>query len=327
MKRPERTLKIWKMLSSGRSVSLATFLDRLDVSLATFKRDLSAMRSEMNVQVVWLKAENAYALDRTTQPPDDSTNLLGTWFDRDELLALIAIQQLLDQVEPKLLKDVMQPLRQRTAALLKGSGVAGEHLRQALARIRVLPMQRRPVDDALFERIVSALVTRCQLQVESIDRQTRLPTPRAISPQRVISYRDNWYLDAWCHLRGALRTFSLDTLQNVRVTKAACKDIDAAALDEHFTHSYGIFSGAATHTATLSFSPRVSGWIEREQWHPEQTTKVLPTGEIELTVPYANATELVRDILKWGPDVEVVAPLSLRNQVGDAARATADQYL
>lgn len=104
-------------------------------------------------------------------------------------------------------------------------------------------------------------------------------------------------------------------------------DIDAGNLDEHFTHSYGIFAGAATHTATLRFTPRVSGWIERELWHPEQTLASLPTGETELTLPYANATELVRDILKWGSDVEVIAPATLREQVGDAARATAERYL
>ena len=223
MQRNERILKIWKMLSGGRHVSRETFLARLEISLATFKRDLDGLRSQMNVQVVWLKAENAYAFDRTTQRPGDSTDLLGTWFDRDELLALIAIQQLLDQVEPRLLKDVMQPLRKRTASLLSGSGISGEQLRSALSRIRVLPMQRRPVDDALFERIVSALVARRQLRVEYVNRETRTPIIRTLSPQRVVSYRDNWYLDAWCHLRGALRTFSLDTLQNVHVTNAPAK--------------------------------------------------------------------------------------------------------
>lgn len=105
------------------------------------------------------------------------------------------------------------------------------------------------------------------------------------------------------------------------------EDIDAATLDQHFAGSYGIFAGAATQHAVLRFSSRVAGWIEREQWHPEQATAQLASGEIELTVPYANATELVRDTLKWGPDVEVIAPVSLREQVARAARATADRYL
>ena len=65
----------------------------------------------------------------------------------------------------------------------------------------------------------------------------------------------------------------------------------------------------------LRFNARVTGWIEREQWHPEQTSKALADGSIELTVPYGNATELIRDILRWGADVEVMAPEELREQV------------
>lgn len=327
MQRAERVLKIWKMLAGGKPVTQAHFLSRLEISPATFKRDLEALRDQMNVPIIWSRPLRAYTLDAGKTDGLQAGVGPGTWFDRSELLSLIAIQQILDQIEPRLLQDVLHPLRKRTAALLDASGVAGEQLQTALARIRVLPMQRRRVDDVLFERIVSALVTRKQIELESTNRQTRARTQRILSPQRIVSYRDNWYLDAWCHLREALRTFALDTLSGAHVSDQAAKDIDAATLDQHFAGSYGIFAGVATQHATLRFSPRVAGWIEREQWHPEQTISQLANGEIELTVPYANATELVRDVQKWGPDVEVIAPATLREQVGDAARATVQRYL
>lgn len=38
-------------------------------------------------------------------------------------------------------------------------------------------------------------------------------TERVVSPQRLIYYRDNWYLDAWDHLREALRSFSIDRIR------------------------------------------------------------------------------------------------------------------
>ena len=326
MQRAERVLKIWKMLASGKPVTQAHFLARLEISAATFKRDLDALRDQMNVPIIWSRQLRAYTLEIGNTGRLQADVGPGTWFDRSELLSLIAIQQILDQIEPRLLQDVLHPLRKRTAALLDASGVAGEQLQTALARIRVLPMQRRRVDDVLFERIVSALVTRKKIEIESTNRQTRERTRRVLSPQRIVSYRDNWYLDAWCHLREALRTFALDTLSGARVSDEVAKDIDAATLDQHFAGSYGIFSGEATHHAKLRFNPRVAGWIEHEQWHPEQTISQLASGEIELSVPYANATELVRDILKWGPDVEVLSPVTLREQVGDAARATADRY-
>ena len=314
------------MLGSGKLIARDQFLRRLEISPATFKRDLEYIRNQMNVVVTWSHEQRAYVIDGRAGDDTLRESIPGTQFDRSELLALIAIQQILEQIEPRLLQDVLHPLRKRTASMLNGSGVEGERLQQALARIKVLPMQRRAVDEALFERIVSALVTRKQIAVESTHRQSRERTQRTLSPQRVVSYRDNWYLDAWCHLRQALRTFSLDTLSNAHVSDHTAKDIDATTLNQHFAGSYGIFAGAATQHAVLRFSPRVAGWIEHEQWHPQQTITSLANGSIELTVPYANAIELVRDILKWGPDVEVIAPLTLREKVRDVARATADRY-
>ncbi len=324
--RTDRVARILKMLAHGKPIPREEFLTRLGISAATFKRDVDYIRNRLNRVVTWSHEHRAYVIDGRAGDDTLRESIPGTQFDRSELLALIAIQQILEQIEPRLLQDVLHPLRKRTASMLNGSGVEGKRLQQALARIKVLPMQRRAVDEALFERIVSALVTRKQLAVESTDRQTRERVQRTLSPQRIVSYRDNWYLDAWCHLRQALRTFSLDTLSNAHVSDHAAKDIDAATLDQHFAGSYGIFSGVATQHAVLRFGPSVAGWVEHEQWHPQQTITTLATGEIELTVPYGNATELVRDILKWGPDVEVISPLSLRNQVGDAARATVARY-
>ena len=327
MKQATRAARIIKMLQAGRPIARAEFLERLETSLATFKRDVEYLRREQNAPIIWSAAQRAYTLAAPSDTNSRREFIPGTWFDREELLGLVAIQQILGQIEPRLLRDVLQPLRERTASILLGSGLTGEKLQQALTRIKVLPMQRRTVDDLLFERIVAALVDRKQIAVESIQRQTREPTQRILSPQRIVSYRDNWYLDAWCHLRNALRTFSLDTLRDAHVSGDTAKDIDAATLDLHLASGYGIFAGAATQHATLRFSPSVAGWVEHEQWHPQQTITTLASGEIELTVPYANATELVRDILQWGADVEVIAPATLRKQVADAARATVDRYL
>ena len=52
-----------------------------------------------------------------------------------------------------------------------------------------------------------------------------------------------------------------------------------------------------------------------ETWHPQQKHQWLPDGRYQLDIPYGNPTELIMDILKHGPDVEVVAPESLRAAV------------
>jgi len=65
----------------------------------------------------------------------------------------------------------------------------------------------------------------------------------------------------------------------------------------------------------LRFDPAPARWVSEERWHPEQEGEWLPDGRYELRFPYADPTELVMDILRYGPEVEVVAPESLRERV------------
>ena len=63
-----------------------------------------------------------------------------------------------------------------------------------------------------------------------------------------------------------------------------------------------------------------------EEWHPKQRSR-WEEGRYVLEVPYSSEKELVMDILKFGPDVEVVAPETLRASVCRLAERTAGIYL
>jgi predicted DNA-binding transcriptional regulator YafY len=91
--------------------------------------------------------------------------------------------------------------------------------------------------------------------------------------------------------------------------------VPVSTLDEHFATAYGIFSGKANKTAVLRFSPERARWIADERWHPDQVGQFLMDGRYELRFPYRDSRELVMDILRHGPDVEVVAPEALRVDV------------
>ncbi|MDT8429578.1 MAG: WYL domain-containing protein [Pseudomonadales bacterium] len=52
----------------------------------------------------------------------------------------------------------------------------------------------------------------CWSRIKYSSRSKEELSERWVSPQRLVYYRDNWYLDAWCHLREGLRMFSIDRL-------------------------------------------------------------------------------------------------------------------
>jgi hypothetical protein len=53
---------------------------------------------------------------------------------------------------------------------------------------------------------------------------------------------------------------------------------------------------------------------------------MLEDGGYELRLPYGDPRELVMDILKYGPDVEVLAPEALRAAVAERLEDAARQY-
>jgi len=100
-------------------------------------------------------------------------------------------------------------------------------------------------------------------------------------------------------------------MSNIKALDGTARDVADEELDALLTAGYGLFAGPAKHKARLVFTAERARWVADETWHPDQTGRFLPDGRYELTVPYADERELVGEILRHGPDVEVLGPESL----------------
>jgi proteasome accessory factor C len=295
-----------RILSARRLPVSRTALEReLECSRASVKRIIEELRN-IGAPIEYVRERNGY---RYT--PGVAFELPGIWFSPTELEALFIAEHLLERAEPGLLADTLGPLRQKLQKIL-----ALEHLgRGELARrVRILRMGGRGSGE-FFNMAADALTRRRRLLIEYRSRGRDETTERAISAQRLVHYRDNWYLDAWCHLRKGLRSFALERIQSARLLERRARDITERTLDAHFTATYGIFAGAPRHVAVLRFSAERARWVAEEQWHPQQEGRMLEDGSYELKVPYGDPRELLGDLLRHGAGVEVIAPASLRAEV------------
>lgn len=322
MNRTERFYRIDQMLSERRVVPLEVFLQELEISRATFKRDLEYLRDRLHAPIVWNREAGGYHF-ATTRSDGPAYELPGLWFSASELYALLAAQRLLAEVEPGILASHVAPLQARLAALLE---TAGQPAQEVARRVRILSVARRPVAPQCFTEVALALMNRKRIQIEAWNRSRDEVNTRTVSPQRLTHYRDNWYLDAWCHWRGALRSFSLDTIRRLKVLPQKAREINDKTLDAHYASAYGIFAGRPIGQAVLRFSAERARWVRAEIWHPQQRTEDLPDGGLRLTLPYADERELVMDILRHGRHVEVEAPASLRQRVAEEVAALAERY-
>lgn len=318
MNRAERIYRLHGLLKSSRPVPLEKLKEALEVSRATVVRDLGYIRDFMGAPIVYDRERNGHHYD----PDAPEYELPGLWFNATELYALLATGQLLEAVQPGLLGPRLGPLKARIRKLLEESG----HSAQVVSsRIRLQPFAMRQVDEDLFGQISEAVLAGHQLAIDYHGRARDTNTRRRVHPLRLTHYRDNWYLDAWCQQARGLRTFSLDRIRSARQLADPVRQVPERELERHLGASFGIFTGEATNWAVLRFTAERARWTADETWHPDQIGRF--DGETyELQVPYSDPRELLMDILKYGPDVEVLAPEPLRLLVAERVREAAARY-
>ncbi|MGK7344845.1 MAG: helix-turn-helix transcriptional regulator [Candidatus Nitrospinota bacterium M3_3B_026] len=320
MDRFDRIYALHNILGASRyPVSRKNIQERLECSRATFTRLVEDMRDFLGAPIEYDRRLNGYHYAETDEGPYE---LPGLWFNASELHALLTCQELLSSVQPGLLDGHIAPLKKRIGQIMRSTGL--DHGGVG-GRIRILRIGGRAPDERIFKTAADATIQRRRLLIEYRGRERDETTEREISPQRLAYYRDNWYLDAWCHMRRALRSFSVDRIRKAGATSRKAKEISGKKLDSYFAGSYGIFAGKPKHRAVLRFSRNVAPWVSREVWFPGQEGR-LDGGEYELKIPYADPRELILDILRYGPDVEVIAPASLRRAVRERLRAAARQH-
>ncbi|MBK5970720.1 MULTISPECIES: helix-turn-helix transcriptional regulator [Thiorhodovibrio] len=316
MNRAERIYRVHALLRD-KPRSFEQMRRDLEVSRATLVRDLGYMKDFMRAPIEYHRASNCYRYQASS-----SFELPGLWLNESELYALLASERLLDLVQPGLLAPYLGPLRARLRSLLSQSGHTADTVSE---RILLQPIAARRTEAYRFGVVAGALLEAKRLDIRYHARTQDHESRRIVHPQRLVRYRDNWYLVAECEQAQALRIFSLDRITQAEQLSGGAYQLDAQTLERFLGASFGIFSGTATAWAVLRFSPLASRWVADEIWHPEQIGQ-WRSGHYELQVPYSDPRELLMDILKYGPDVEVIAPPALRDAVADRLRRAAATY-
>lgn len=318
MNKTERIFKIEQLITARHLVSFRELLDELEVSRATLKRDLEYLRSRMKTPIVYDREENGYRIALKRGEPE-RVEFPGLWFNAQEAAALLTMQHLLEGLQPGLLRRHVEPLKERLKSLLESTDHSFSEMKR---RVRILHLGRRAPPPKFFEIAASALLNRHQLRISYYSRTNDETTERAVSPQRLVCYRENWYLDAWCHLRRDLRSFAVDGIQRAEILDTPAKEIADSELDAVLAEGYGIFSGKPKAWAKLRFTAARARWVATEEWHPKQRASFQPDGRYVLEFPYSDDRELIGDILRHGSEVEVLAPTALRTRArAELARA------
>ena len=317
----DRIFQIHSILVNRRTpIDAESLMARLECSRATMFRIIGLMKDNLGAPIEFDSQRGGFLYAQTAA--GQRYELPGLWFSPAELQSLAVLQRMLHDLGGGLLAEQLSTITKRLTQLVQHRRL---NLGEAAARLRFPAVASRVAGEA-FHVTASATLQRRKLWFEYHSRGTNRKSERTVSPQRLTHYREAWYLDAWDDDSNELRTFSIDRMRRPAVLPDAALDLPDAELDEHYATSYGIFGGKADKEAVLIFSAERARWVADETWHPEQKRRYLDDGRFELRVPYKDSRELVMDILRHGPHVEVLEPASLRDEVREQLLSAARQY-
>ena len=322
MRKADRIYKLENLLKNRRFITRKELEAELDVSRATLTRDIEFLRSQLNAPLVFDPVLMAYRLENGNEF-GRAHELPGMWFNETEIHALLSMESLLESIQPGLLAPHIAPLKQRLNSLLSQGNNIPDEIRRRVLLLSATPRHLR-LDH--FETCSTATLSRQRIKLLHHDRHDDTVNQREVSPQRIVRYKENWYLDTWCHQREAIRTFSIDALRGAEILDRPAIEVSEEELNAVLASGYGIYAGAEVSWATLRFTPWQGRWTSNEIWHPEQRSHYDAEGRYVLEVPYSATTELIMDVLKYGPEVEVLAPDSLRQEVANRLSRASAQY-
>jgi len=309
-----------RLIVSRYPVSSDVLAQELECSISTIGRVISDMKMTWDAPIEYDRKQNGYFYDNKN---GEMFEMPGLWFNESELYALLVSQKLLLEVQSGLFESYIQPLLSKIEKILNNSH---HHPERIAEKVKILHQAHRPTNQKIFQKLTTGLLEQKQINIDFYNRAANSTDNRNISPLRLVYYRDNWYLDAWCHKKEAFRTFSVINVKNTHILDIASVTFPTEELNNYYASAFGIFSGKADKIAILHFSSYRARWVADENWHPEQKSKWLQDGRYELQIPYSDHRELIMDILKYGADVTVVSPPELVERVKKEIEKNRNNY-
>jgi proteasome accessory factor B len=287
-----------------RAVELAEYCG---VDRRTVYRDLASLE-EMGVPV-W-EDSGRYGIDRESYLSTIRLNL-------NEAVALYFAVRLLAHHSDEHNPHVVSALSKLAAGL--PDTTISSHIARAADVIRAKPLRGDYV--RVLEAITRAWADRRRLAIQYRAASGAL-TERVICPYflEVSHSEPASYVIAHDDLRGALRTFKLERVVAAEILGSSY--VIPADFDPYvyLAAAWGVMDEVEVEVR-LRFSPAVTPRVKESVWHHSQRLHDDDDGGCELTMRVGGIREVRAWVLGWGADVEVLAPLALRDEVrAQAAR-------
>ena len=317
LNRTERLFALVLLLQQNSNLTSRGLAKRFAVSRRTIFRDLRAL-AESGVPLTYAEGGGYEILEGYQLPP-----LMLT--AREAATLLIGAEFVKLQPDLSLRKDADQVGLKITQVLPDEVRTYVERLRDATVLDPYWLHTSEPADDEqgrwyeLSEAVARQRSAMMDYYVSSRDEVTR----RRVDPLGLVYYSDHWNLIAYDHLRKDIRNFRLDEIRWMRVLT------DTFLRPEGFDLSAHLETRGASirnERIVLRFTPQSYRWARRAV--PARIEEEREgDNEVDVTFYFDNLDYVAKWLLRYGTQVEIVGPETLRAKMREIVGEMAAMYL
>jgi predicted DNA-binding transcriptional regulator YafY len=314
--RTNRVVQLLSILGSNRDYTISELINILGISQRTFFRDLKDIKNA-GISCSFDKSKRCYAFDSKSTLPTLALS-------KEEAFGLLLLLH-------KAMHYYHFPYSHAvlTAALKIENGLRSE-VRQfcttSLRTISIGPAPRTTMDllDSMFTQLLEAAQKRQVLNIHYYLPFEQRDVVTDLSPYHLIYAEQSWHIIGESSFHRAVHTFKLNQIKQISPLDQYFVEDKKFDLQEYFGYAWSLLREGRIYNVELKFSHEIAADMAEVQWHKTQTVSFEDDGSAILSFRVDGLNEIIWWILSYGDQVEVLAPLALRQRVAEIARRIAN---
>lgn len=153
-------------------------------------------------------------------------------------------------------------------------------------------------------------------------------TSRFTEPYALKEFRNRWYVIAKDLKDNNIKSFALDRLTNLDITKKTFQFPGNFNVNEHYKYCFGIISpnGNKPENLVLSFDPFQGKYIKTLPLHESQEIILDNENELRIKLKVVVTHDLFMELLSYGENLKVLEPKSLIEKIKSSCLNVLNNY-
>ena len=192
----------------------------------------------------------------------------------------------------------------------------------------VLFEKRKPQGTENFYGLLHAIKNRFVIRYSYLKYEEDEITNRIVEPYALKEFKGRWYLLAKEQNGKNVKTFGLDRIQNLEITRKHFDWPSSFNVNDLFKNCFGIINPFDKHPEEiiLSFEPFQGKYIKSFPLHETQQLLIDNDKEVRIELTLCVTHDLVMELLSYGETLRVVKPARLKTSIREIAKRVVALY-